>query len=347
MTNDGYVDGWDWYTIEGGRQDYMTYFMHGREVTLEFSEVKTPAAGLLPAYWDANYRSLLHYMEESTFGLHGIITDSFNNTPLRAKIEVREHDFDHSEVYSDSINGYFTRLIADGTYDFFVSAPGYYSKLYRGLSISNRKTSLLNIKLQSASSNKFPPVLKDNYGKTTDTLIIDMKADSVEKNCLHISDPENQSAWIDTIFTENANIAVTFTQYDSCLTLIPANGYQGSNLLKLVLCDNGNPALCDTVTIIARVNNITNLVEKVGQINSISVYPNPFDDKIIVHFNSFDESEKRIRMIDLTGKERMSVKFRSVDKEISTFQIKQGIYLLQVYSDSGFMAFYRIIKMGN
>ena len=71
-------------------------------------------------------------------------------------------------------------------------------------------------------------------------------------------------------------------------------------------CDDGNPALCDTVTIIARVNNIVNLVKDINQINSISVYPNPFNDQLIIHINNADESEKNFRLFDLTGKECLS-----------------------------------------
>ena len=110
-------------------------------------------------------------------------------------------------------------------------------------------------------------------------------------------------------------------------------------------CDDGNPALCDTVTIIARVNNIVNLVKDVNQINSITVYPNPFNDQLIIHINNADESEKNFRLFDLTGKECLSEKFRGDEIIIYTDQIKQGIYLLQFYSGSGLASSHKIIKI--
>ena len=63
--NDGITNGSDWYEVDGGRQDYMNYFKHCREFTLELSDDKTPDTWDLPTLWDANYPSLLNYMEQS------------------------------------------------------------------------------------------------------------------------------------------------------------------------------------------------------------------------------------------------------------------------------------------
>ncbi|MCF8344379.1 MAG: zinc carboxypeptidase, partial [Bacteroidales bacterium] len=48
--NNGITNGYAWYTISGGRQDYMNYFHSCREYTLEISSVKTPPASQLPDY---------------------------------------------------------------------------------------------------------------------------------------------------------------------------------------------------------------------------------------------------------------------------------------------------------
>ena len=83
--NDGITNGWDWYEIDGGRQDYMNYFRYCREFTLELSNNKTPNPNDLPELWDANYPSLLNYMEQSLFGIRGIVTDSLNRTSIKSK----------------------------------------------------------------------------------------------------------------------------------------------------------------------------------------------------------------------------------------------------------------------
>ena len=115
--NDGITNGWDWYEVDGGRQDYMNYFRYCREFTLELSNDKTPNPNDLPMLWDANYTSLLNYMEQSLFGLRGIVTDSITGAPLKAKIEILGHDVDSSHVYSNLPIGNYHRHIYQGNYN--------------------------------------------------------------------------------------------------------------------------------------------------------------------------------------------------------------------------------------
>jgi hypothetical protein len=64
--DNGVTNGFAWYTISGGRQDYMNYFRNCREVTMEISETKLPPASQLENFWNYNYRSLLNYLQEAT-----------------------------------------------------------------------------------------------------------------------------------------------------------------------------------------------------------------------------------------------------------------------------------------
>ncbi|UBM63197.1 T9SS type A sorting domain-containing protein [Candidatus Sulfidibacterium hydrothermale] len=145
--NDGITDGYDWYSIAGGRQDYMNYFQHTREFTLELSETKTPSPDSLLKYWDYNYRSLLAYIHQSVKGFTGTVTDSITGKPLSAQIFTINHDIDHSEVYSDSVTGYFYRPIEKGTYDFEISSPGYITKTLRNITITRGKAVVKKIQL--------------------------------------------------------------------------------------------------------------------------------------------------------------------------------------------------------
>ncbi len=124
--NNGVTIGWEWYRINGGRQDYVTYFLHGREVTSELSAEKLPDASTLPAYWEKTYRSFLNYLNQALYGIQGMVTDTLGN-PLQAKITLVDHDADNSEVYSQA-NGAFYRYLKAGNYLLQVSAEGYQSR---------------------------------------------------------------------------------------------------------------------------------------------------------------------------------------------------------------------------
>jgi len=128
VTSNGITEGGDWYVIEGGRQDYMTYFKNGREMTLELSRDKMPASNSLPQYWNYNYRSLIKYIKQSLNGLRGIVTDADTGEPLEAKIEIADHDRDNSFVYSYLPVGDYHRYLKSGNYSVTYSKTGYVSQ---------------------------------------------------------------------------------------------------------------------------------------------------------------------------------------------------------------------------
>jgi hypothetical protein len=120
--------GGDWYTVDGSRQDYMNYFQHCREVTIEISEDKSPSASQLPQFWNSLKHSLLNYVEECLNGFNGTVTDSITGEPLEAEVFVQNHDINFSEVYSYLPEGKYYRPIKSGTYTVTFSAEGYVSK---------------------------------------------------------------------------------------------------------------------------------------------------------------------------------------------------------------------------
>jgi hypothetical protein len=145
--DNGVVVGWEWYAIRGGRMDYVTYFLHGREVTLEVSNQKFLPPEELPYYWHYNSRSMLEYMENSLFGIQGRVTDKATGRPLEAVVSVQDHEKDRSYAVSHKTTGYFTRLIEPGTWNLEVSAEGYDTALIREVQVENDKATEVNIAL--------------------------------------------------------------------------------------------------------------------------------------------------------------------------------------------------------
>ncbi len=144
--NNGITNGYDWYTIAGGRQDYMNYFHYCREVTMELSNTKKLPASQLEDHWDWNYRSLLNYMEQSTYGVSGVVTDLFTGEPLPAKVYIDGHDEDNSFVVASNF-GFYQRLLNEGTYDITFSVPGYFPVTIDNVSVSKYTTVELNVQL--------------------------------------------------------------------------------------------------------------------------------------------------------------------------------------------------------
>ena len=143
----GITNGAVWYIVKGGRQDYMNYWHHCREFTIELSVTKKLQASLLIPYWNYNYRSLILYLKQATYGIHGIITDSITGQPIAAKVFVTNHDTFNSETYSSANLGDYSRLIKAGTYTLQFSAPNYQTKTISNVSVADKQTVNLNMQL--------------------------------------------------------------------------------------------------------------------------------------------------------------------------------------------------------
>lgn len=142
----GVVEGYSWYPAPGSRQDYSQYFAHCREVTLEISDTKNPAASTLESYWNYNYKSMLNYIEQAQYGIKGTITDVCTGQGVKALVTVTSHDADSSQVYSSPLGDYY-RPIAPGTWTLSVTAPGYQTATVSNITTVNKAAQVRNITL--------------------------------------------------------------------------------------------------------------------------------------------------------------------------------------------------------
>lgn len=149
MLNNGISDGYAWYQAIGGRQDYMNYWQHCREVTIELSVNKMPPASQLVSFWNYDYHSYLNYIEQVLYGIQGVVTDTATGLPLKAFVNIANHDFDSSEVYSRMPSGFYDRVINEGSWSLTFSAPGYYSKTINNVAITHYNATHLNVQLRS------------------------------------------------------------------------------------------------------------------------------------------------------------------------------------------------------
>jgi len=120
----GVTHGAEWYRVYGGRQDYMNFYRHSKEVTIELSDVKWINGTELPNHWNYNRQAFLDYMKQVNYGFQGIVSDESGN-PVAAKISISGHDALNSWTTSNEDLGDYYRLIKAGTYTVTYEAPGY------------------------------------------------------------------------------------------------------------------------------------------------------------------------------------------------------------------------------
>lgn len=146
--DNGITNGWDWYPVAGGRQDYMTFFHGSREITIELSETKLLPSDELDDLWSWNRRALLDFLGHAHQGIRGIVTGS-RGEPLAATIEVIGVDRpeDGSRVRTDEAVGDFHRLLLPGLYDLRIEADDYYSREVYGIAVVDGELTEIEVEL--------------------------------------------------------------------------------------------------------------------------------------------------------------------------------------------------------
>lgn len=150
--NNGITNGYQWYSISGGRQDYMNYFQQCREVTIELSNTKIMPPGKLVNYWEYNYRSLLNYIEQVNYGIRGIVTDTITGEAVVAQVFINGHDKDSSMVFSAAGLGDYYRPLKAGSYNISFYADGYFPKTLSQVSIQDYASVTANVKLWNGTA---------------------------------------------------------------------------------------------------------------------------------------------------------------------------------------------------
>jgi len=138
----GITNGADWYTIDGGMQDWNYHWMGCNEITVELSNTFIPSAAQIPTYWSQNRNSLLAYMDTALIGVRGLVTDAATGEPLDATVTVVGRD--HA-VYTDPDVGDYHRMLLPGTYNLTFTAAGYGSKTINNVVVNNGPATRLDV----------------------------------------------------------------------------------------------------------------------------------------------------------------------------------------------------------
>ncbi|MFN8394291.1 MAG: Ig-like domain-containing protein [Bacteroidia bacterium] len=103
--------------------------------------------------------------------------------------------------------------------------------------------------IQITNCGNTPPVI-DTSGLPTNTIVLSSPEDQPVTLCISASDAENNSYDVTgQIGAPTIGTLTGLSNGDSCVTLTPFLNSVGTTSFSLIICDNGNVSLCDTVLV--------------------------------------------------------------------------------------------------
>ncbi|XP_015239594.1 PREDICTED: carboxypeptidase M [Cyprinodon variegatus] len=120
---DGITNGYHWYPLEGGMQDYNYVWAQCLELTLELSCCKFPQVKELPSLWEDNKKALLAYIQQIHLGVKGQVFDGSGKPVPNAVVEVEGRK--NMCPFRTNQHGEYYRLLVPGVYTFKVRYPGH------------------------------------------------------------------------------------------------------------------------------------------------------------------------------------------------------------------------------
>jgi|GEM_PF-430738 len=338
----GVTNGYAWYVVYGGRQDFMIYFRRGRESTIEISATKLLPAVQLPFHWHYNYRALINYMKKTLYGLTGIVTSSMTRTYIRAKITLN-HDIisDSSNVYSDSVTGKYNRMLYAGTYTVTASAPDYETKTINNVVITNDNTTLLNIQLDPiAAPVKLASFTSDISGRDVKLNWVTEMEENNEGFEVQKSEVRSKETgdWTKIGFVKgngNSNEPVNYSFEDK-------NLQTGKYKYRLKQIDyNGNYEYFELAGVVE--------VGVPAKYDLSQNYPNPFNPVTKINFDIPESGLVQLKVYDILGKEvatlvngMQNAGYYSVSFDAS--KLSSGVYFYRLNAN-GFSSLKRLVVL--
>jgi uncharacterized repeat protein (TIGR01451 family) len=120
----GVTQGWEWYTVYGGMQDWAYVWRGEHHVTIELGNTKKPAYEQMTTYWNYNRAAMIWWLQRVLSGFRGRVLDARTSAPLEAVVSVTGMNQPNS-VRTDPEVGDYHRTIYTGTYTLSAAAAGY------------------------------------------------------------------------------------------------------------------------------------------------------------------------------------------------------------------------------
>ncbi|KAM5249252.1 carboxypeptidase M isoform 1-T1 [Hipposideros larvatus] len=124
---DGITNGYSWYPLKGGMQDYNYIWAQCFEITLELSCCKYPREEKLSTFWNLNKASLIEYIKQVHLGVKGQVFDQSGKPLPNVIVEVQDRK--HICPYKTNKFGEYYLLLLPGSYTLNVTVPGHHPHL--------------------------------------------------------------------------------------------------------------------------------------------------------------------------------------------------------------------------
>ena len=147
---DGITNGADWYSIDGGMQDYNYLNSNCFEITIEQGCYKFPYASELQNIWNDNKVALVAYINQVHRGIAGFVKNDRGDPIANASVEVMDRD--HPVL--TTVNGEYWRLLTEGNYSIRVHAEGFQPVCVAGVMVPSSGRVKLDFSLSPVSDNQ-------------------------------------------------------------------------------------------------------------------------------------------------------------------------------------------------
>lgn len=142
---EGITNGYDWYEVNSGMQDWNYHWHNCLDLTVEVSQQKWPGADTLPQYWKDNKESLLWSLAQARRGIKGIVKDKVTQKPVAAKIQVPNIS---KTFVPEKKHGYYNLVLMPGTYTIKFTAPGYQDYVLSNVKVEDNDTNIKNVNIE-------------------------------------------------------------------------------------------------------------------------------------------------------------------------------------------------------
>jgi len=132
------------YAVNGSTEDWNYGANGSAGMTMEISNNKQPPESEIMYWYDINEPSMLAMIEQSGYGIEGLVTDATTSEPIAAVMVVN----DFYPAYTDPAIGDYHKYVLPGTYSVKAFANGYKTQTVEDIIVAENSATTVDFQLQ-------------------------------------------------------------------------------------------------------------------------------------------------------------------------------------------------------